>query len=109
MAQIVDYSENDVVFTEGPFVIVNANGWRIEAEIKWHRCPALPTTSVFGIMRRLGLDGKTNDKDKATAVCDALNGMVRAGEIVLAGKVWVDRDSVIRARATAERIMNEID
>lgn len=108
MAQVVGLYENNVTFTEGPFVIVNANGWRIEAELKGHYCPVLPTTSIFKIVEGLGLLGKTNDKDLAVAVCDVLNRMVLAGEIVLAGKVWVDRDSVIRAQEKAKRIMDEI-
>ena len=113
MAQVVRYFQNNPVFTEGPFVIVNINGWRIEAELietelKGHLCPVLPALSIYSIMKKLGLQGKTNDKEQAAAVCDALNGMVRAGAIVLHNGWWVDKNSVIRARETAERIMREV-
>lgn len=75
MAQVVEYFENNVVFAEGPFVICNpfCNGWRIEVELKGHLCPILPDSSIYEIMNRLGMVGKTMDKELAKRVCDTLN------------------------------------
>lgn len=110
MAQTVGYYQNNPVFTEGPFVIVNANGWRIEVELKGHHCPVLPSTSIYRITEKLGLHGKTDDKEQAAMVCDALNSMVRASAIVLTDwGSWVDKNSVIKAKERAEQVLKEVD
>lgn len=75
-------------FSEGPFVMVNANGWRVEVELPGHICPVLPDPSVYELRKRLGWPaGKTYDEDKAARVVDQLNQMVRDGKIIL-DKVW---------------------
>lgn len=91
MAQVVGYFEDNVVFTEGPFVICNpwGNGWRIEVEMKGHECPVLPDMSIYPTIERLGLKGKTHDMKQAELVCDLLNQMVRGKRIVLIGATWV--------------------
>ena len=109
MAQVVGWFENDVKFTEGPFVIVNANGWRIEVELVGHHCPVLPSISVIKIAKRLGLHGKTYNKELAAVVCDSLNTKVQAGEIILHNDCWVDRTSVIRAQEAAKRILERVE
>lgn len=93
MAQIIGYFEDDIVLTEGPFVICDpcGNGWRIEVELKGHKCPVLPDASIYRIEERLGLHGKTNNQKQAEMVCDTLNRMVRDGKIVLDGKIWVHK------------------
>lgn len=88
MAQEVGYFEDNVVFTDGPFVIVEATGWRIEAELKGHRCPALPDTSIFRVEEKLGMYGKTHNRKLAERVCDLLNKMVQRGDIVLNDRGW---------------------
>ncbi|OHA14616.1 MAG: hypothetical protein A3G49_05495 [Candidatus Sungbacteria bacterium RIFCSPLOWO2_12_FULL_41_11] len=109
MAQEVGYFENNPVYQKGPFVIVSANGWRIEAELKGHHCPVLPASSIYAMMEKLGLRGKTNDKEKAALVCDILNGMVRTGQIVLHDNgCWVDVWSVFRAQEKAEQVLREV-
>lgn len=83
MAQKVGYFENNVTFKEGPFVLVDAGGWRIEVKLRGHHCPVLPHSSIYPIKERLGWPlGKINDTVRATLVCDKLNEMVRAGKIV---------------------------
>lgn len=91
MAQVVGYYDNDVQYTEGPFVICNAlgNGWRIEAELKGHHCPVLPDASIYTAAKKFGFVGKTDDKQHAAYVCDRLNQMVREGKISLYRNVWV--------------------
>lgn len=93
MAQIVGYYEDNVVFTEGPFVICNphTNGWRIEVELKEYMCPVLPDLSISKPLLKLGMPGKTMDKALAERVCDTLNQMVRDGEIVLDDRLWVHK------------------
>jgi hypothetical protein len=93
MAQVVGYFEDDVVYAEGPFVICNpmGNGWRIEAELKGVNHPVLPDTSIYELKRSLGLNGKTMDRSLAERVCDQLNKMVCAKQIVLSNRQWVAR------------------
>lgn len=110
MAQEVGWGQNNVEFKEGPFVIVNINGWRIEAELKGHYCPVLPASSIYRITERMGFSGKTDNKEQAEMVCDALNGMVRTGQIVLADNGWwVDAREVELAKKRAEQILQEIN
>ena len=109
MAQEVRYFQNNPEFTEGPFVIVNVNGWRIEVELAGYHCPVLPSTSVLRIVDKLGLHGKTNNRELAAMVCDNLNARVRAGEIVLRHNTWVDQASVDRAQEAAKRILEHVE
>jgi hypothetical protein len=91
MAQVVGYWENNVIYTEGPFVITKplGNGWRIEVELKGHHCPVLPDLSICRLQETFGLRGKVADKDRIAFVCDQLNSMVAKTQIVLRGNCWV--------------------
>jgi len=93
MAQEVGYFKNNVVFTEGPFVICNpcSNGWRIEVELKGHKCPVLPNISIYKLMEQLGMSGMTMDKELVEKVCDTLNQMVRDEEIALDSGFWAHK------------------
>lgn len=90
MAQIVGYWQDNVEFEEGPFVMVHAGGWRIEVEVKNHKCPCLPELSIYNLLdahsRRIY---KTGSSALAAQTVDWLNEQVRAGKIVLQGKIWV--------------------
>jgi hypothetical protein len=110
MAQVVGYFQDNVAFTEGPFVIVYAGGWRIEVEQKKINHPIMTSLSIDRHIKRLGIPhGKTKDMDLARSVCDGLNAMVRAGEIVLTDwGSWVDKNSVIQARQRADQILREV-
>lgn len=89
MAQTVGYHEDNVTFTEGPFVIVYAGGWRLEVEVLGHHCPCMLDTSVYRMLKReRGRWGKTN-LETAKADCDWLNEQVRLGRIVREGAVMV--------------------
>lgn len=91
MAQAIGYWDDNVVFTEGPFVICNplGNGWRIEVELKEHHCPVLPDLSIYHLKKQLGMTGKTMNVELAEGVCDTLNQMVQDGKIILNGNLWV--------------------
>jgi hypothetical protein len=92
MAQEVGWGEDNVVFEEGPFVVVNAGGYRIEVEQKEHHCPVLPDQSIYNLrFNHLNCPKKYkyNNIEDAKKVVDILNGMVRSGHIVLEGKAWV--------------------
>lgn len=93
MAQVVGYFQNNVTFTEGPFVIVERNGWRIEVEQKGCNWSILPDSSIYKIVeRRFGLCGKTTDRSLIEKVCDGLNQMVRDSAIVLSPHgTWVSK------------------
>lgn len=91
MAQEVHYFENDVIYEEGPFVMTQINGWRIEVELKGHRCPVLPMTSIYQMLKENGLyDGKTDDKEKVVKAVDWLNEQVRKGNIILKKETYWD-------------------
>jgi len=89
MAQEVGHYENNVEYTEGPFVISNANGWRIESEVKGLRCPTLPDDSIYRLLYSADKNfGKTRNKKLAVAACDWLNAFVAQGRIVLDTNGW---------------------
>lgn len=91
MARAVDYwhdfvSEEEAMeaYKEGPFVLVCANGWRLEVEMKGSKCPALPDSSIYNLLDNHCLShDKTNNKKEAEAVCDWLNTAVKIGWIKL--------------------------
>ena len=89
-AQIVGYFEDNVTFTEGPFVAVCINGWRIEVELKGNNCPVLPDMSIYKMLKdaRGKEPGKT-DWLECEANVNWLNEQVKRGRIVLNGKTWV--------------------
>jgi hypothetical protein len=89
MAQTVGYFENHPTLNEGPFVVVEANGWRIEAEVKGYRCPAMPDVTIFRLCNRRGTPlSKFNNRDEAAEICDWLNEQVREGFITLHSDGW---------------------
>ncbi len=94
MAQQVGYFEDNVTYREGPFVIVNANGFRIECEVKGHICPAFPHLSISRLKDQLGYPQGKTDRETAAAMCDRLNGMVREGKIELVGTMWIHRPTM---------------
>ncbi len=85
VAQVVRYNENNVTYTQGPFVIAHAtSGWRIEVELKGHKCPVLPHTSIFHLQKSVNNnwpDGTTQDQKVASNWCDYLNKLVKNGQI----------------------------
>lgn len=99
MAQRVGYfqdfhspEEAAEAFKEGPFVVVDAWGYRIEVEKPGYHCPVFPHPSI-SVLREKELGwppGKTTDLAFAESVCDGLNQMVKDGRIVLdtEGKFW---------------------
>lgn len=92
MAQVVGYFEDNVVFTEGPFVIVNPldNGWRIEVDRPGSVCPVLPDGSIYDLIKRVfDFEGKTTDKAQIEVICNYLNELVKLGRIVPRGGSWI--------------------
>lgn len=90
MAQTVGYFEDDVIYSEGPFVVVNSGrGWRIEAELKGYHCPILPHLSIYEFLELNDLQAhKSSDKEKIEKSVDFLNANVCNGEIKLKGNHW---------------------
>ena len=90
MAQEVPYYADNITYEEGPFVLVYAGGYRIEAELKGHHCPVLPDVSILHLIEaQFGDSCKSDNKQEIARRVDWLNEMVRAGEVVLRGKSWV--------------------
>jgi len=89
MAQKVGYFENKVTFHEGPFVYTNATGFRVEVEMKGHKCPVLPELNIYYLLENnLMTAGKADEEDIIKSV-DFLNEKVRKGEIILKeGRYW---------------------
>jgi hypothetical protein len=84
MAIRVGYFENTTnCYSEGPFVMVMACGWRIETGNKDMLCPALPDVSIYGFLRDKGLpDGKYDDEALAVCIIDYLNAKTKDGTLV---------------------------
>ena len=82
-------AEQTKLFIEGPFVLVHVHGWRIEARLIGHVCPALPHWAVYKFMGLNG--GKWNRKTTAVYYCDLFNKLVAQGVIVYDSKekTWV--------------------
>jgi len=83
MAQICGYFEDNVIYTEGPFVMVQAFGWRIEAEVKGHKCPTLPDIGIYKLLETNNKQAhKTDNKEKIIESVDWLNLQVKNGLII---------------------------
>ena len=85
MAQRVGYFQDTTeCYSEGPFVMVNAGGWRVEVGNKDMKCPTLPDCSIYGFLREQHLpDGKTDDEALAACIVDYLNAKVKDGTLVV--------------------------
>ncbi len=83
MAQHVGYWANDIIYTEGPFVIcggpIGADAGRIECEVKEHY-----TCSVVHPSIRPLIEKYKSDKPfaKKAEIVDWLNSLTREGKIV---------------------------
>ena len=94
MAQKVRFCQNNVIFTEGPFVLTSFGGeYRIEVELKGHRCPVLPDADIFALIRGYGrfATAWAHSYDELEKTVDWLNSLVKSGEITLQGKVWLPK------------------
>ncbi len=77
------FQDTNDCYTEGPFVMVNASGWRIEVGHKDMKCPTLPDCSIYGFLREKGLpDGKTDDEALCACIVDYLNTKWHDGTLV---------------------------
>lgn len=96
MAQIVGYFENDVVYVEGPFVVVQINGWRVEVAMTGQRCPVLPDVSIYNLYKKEKGENLTkyNSLKQCVVAVDWLNEQVRNKNIVLEGAVWISYQGV---------------
>lgn len=85
MAIRVGYFENTTeCYSEGPFVMVNASGWRIEVGNKDMKCPTLPDISIYAFLRDKGLpDSKTDDEALCACIVDYLNAKVKDKTLVV--------------------------
>jgi hypothetical protein len=94
MAQKVDYYEDNVEYQGGPFVVCvlgPGNDFRVEVELKGHKCPVLPQSSIYEMMKEIDFDGRTNDLKKINLVVDALNAFVKTGRIVCVDGAWIEK------------------
>ncbi len=92
MAQTVEYFEDNIYFTEGPFVVCNpmGNGWRIEVEQKNYHTSVLPDASIMELLRITGkYVVRGFDRMPTADAADWLNSLVNFGQIVLDGNCWV--------------------
>lgn len=83
--KVVEYkTKENNMYSEGPFVMVNASGWRIEVEYKGQHCPALPDSSIYAFLKDKGLTSdKTDDEALCACLVDYLNAKVKDGTLVL--------------------------
>lgn len=77
------FQDTTECYSEGPFVMVNAGGWRIECGNKYMKCPTLPNSSIYGFLRDHGLPvNKTEDEALCACIVDYLNAKVKDGTLV---------------------------
>lgn len=101
MAQIVGYYENDIIYTEGPFVMVNANGWRIEVQSLVDSFSVCPNSFIYKLLDDQGLERvKCNEKEKIEKSVDWLNKQVRKGTIIRGEWGWEPVSHVIKEPAS---------
>ncbi len=91
MAIEVGYFKNTTeCYSEGPFVMVEASGWRVEVWYRDSKCPSLPDPSIYAFLRHHGLpDSKSDDRDRAVLIIDFLNRKAKSGELTNTGITWV--------------------
>ena len=95
MAKEAGYYDNPTeeqsidLYSEGPFVIVNAAGWRIEVQLEGHHCPILPHHTIYNLSREWGYPPGKYERDRAARLCDRLNKSVKSGQIVKVGAAWL--------------------
>jgi hypothetical protein len=109
MAIRVGYFENTTnCYSEGPFVMVNACGWRIEVKHEGHHCPALPDSSIYGFIRDQGLPDGKYEEALAACIVDFLNAKVKDGTIVLDPKhkitwIWEPYEGIMEMKRWEEK------
>lgn len=104
MAQQHGYGTNGEEFTEGPFVVVEAGGYRLEAELKGHICSVLPDSSIYEFLRAYGMDIPKHWKfDVIAAQVDFLNQKVKEGVITLRDGKWWGAEPVFHDGDSFER------
>lgn len=102
-------AEENNMYSEGPFVMVNASGWRIEVEYKGQHCPALPDISIYAFLKDKGLTSdKTDDEALCACLVDYLNAKVKDGTLVLDPKhkvtyVWELHEMILKNREWEEK------
>lgn len=82
MAQIVGYFQNNVEYTEGPFVYSTIG--RVEVELKGHHCPVLCDPSIYHMLQAEREDYRQGAHvifEKLEPVIDWLNQQVILGRI----------------------------
>lgn len=88
MAQTVGYFENDVEYTEGPFVYSTIG--RIEAELVGHFCPVLCDNSIFRMLEAERKDyGTIRTFEKLEPIIDWLNQQVILDRIICKHGTWI--------------------
>lgn len=76
------FEDTDQCYAEGPFVMVNAGGWRVEAGSAGTKCPTMLHSSVYRFIEKSGFrSGKHADDTKCAEVVDFLNTKVKEGVI----------------------------
>jgi hypothetical protein len=88
MAQVVGYWQDNVTYTEGPFVVCGApigGSRRIECEEKGHFCPVVVQPSIYRLLEAR----MPNFRSQRCEAVDLLNELVRKGEIIERDRLWV--------------------
>jgi len=88
MAQVVNYSNMNIEFEEGPFVLVNSGGYRIEVQTECHGGSCLPVCSIYKAMKLRFPHFIKGTLGEASIVCDWLNSKVKSGEIAKMDHCW---------------------
>jgi hypothetical protein len=90
-----DFPQDDEHFPEGPFVIMEFNGWRIEVQNPGGKCPCLPDSSIYRLIEKTCYGpGKWDNEETAIAICNMLNSMVHKGKIIKDSRDnWIHKEN----------------
>lgn len=94
MAKRVKYYQNNEpeMYAEGPFVMTDANGWRIEVGCDLTNCPIIPDSSIYDLLHQNSMRvDKSSDPEVIAKSVDWLNDQVRGGKVVCVDHRWVPR------------------
>jgi hypothetical protein len=108
MAVRVKYFENTRdCYSEGPFVMVNACGWRVEVDYS-QGCPALPDNSIYYFIRENGLPDGKHEEALCASIVDFLNAKVKDGTLIKDPKygltwIWEPYEQIMEMKRWEEK------
>ena len=100
------FKDTNDCYGEGPFVMVNACGWRVECGNKDMKCPALPDSSIYGFIREQRLPEGKYEEALAVCIVDYLNAKFKDGTLTLdkfGNPIWEPYEQICEMKRWEEK------